>query len=140
MARLLAAERVAALANLLENIAVAHFGLNHLDAGLLHCNFQTEVAHDGGNESVACEVTTFFQTERHDGHDLVAVDNFAGVVYGKASICIAIVRDAEICVVFKHSRLQRAEMRRSVTKINVVTVWVCSDYDNLCTGIDESLR
>ena len=49
MARLLAAESVAALANLLENVAVAHLSLNHFDAGILHCNLQTEVAHHGGN-------------------------------------------------------------------------------------------
>ena len=110
MARLLAAESVAALANLLENIAVPNLGLNHLDAGLLHCNFQTEVAHDGGNQSVASEVTALFQTERHDGHDLVPVDDFASVVNGKAPIRVAIVRNAEVCVVLKHSRLQCAEV------------------------------
>ena len=85
-------------------------------------------------------MTTLFQTKRHDCHDFVAVDNFAGVINGKATIGIAVVGDSKICVVLEDGRLQSAQVSRAVSEIYVVAVWVCTDYDNLGTGVNECLR
>ena len=85
-------------------------------------------------------MTALFQTDRHDGHDFVAVDNFAGVINGKATVGIAIVGDSKICVVLEDGRLQSTQVSRAVSEIDVVAVWVCTDYDNLCAGVNECLR
>ena len=102
MTRLLASERVAALANLFEHVAIADLGFNHFDTSGLHCQLEPEVAHHGGDQGVAGEVSALLETQGHDCHDLVAIDNFAGVIDGEAAVCVAIVCDAEVGVVLEH--------------------------------------
>ena len=102
MSRLLASERVAALANLLEHVAVSNLGFNHFDTSGLHCQLEPEVAHHRGDQGVAGQVAALFEAQGHDCHDLVAIDNLAGVIDGEATVCVAIVCDAEVGVVLEH--------------------------------------
>jgi hypothetical protein len=37
-----------------------------------------------------------------DGDDLVAVDDLARTVHGQAAVCVTVVRDARVGVVFDH--------------------------------------
>ena len=100
MSGLLAAEGVATLTNLLEHVAVANFGFDHFDTGLLHRNTKTKVAHHGCNQCVACQIAAVFGSQRQNCHDLIAIDNCAGVINSKGSIGIAVVGDSHISLVF----------------------------------------
>ena len=106
MTRLFATEGVAAGANCLENVAVAHFGLDHFDVVFFHGDLEAEVAHHSGNQSVAGQLAACLQRKRKDGHDLVTIDDCTGVVDCKAAVGVAVVGDAKVCAVLKNRGLQ----------------------------------
>ncbi len=66
VARLLAAEREAALGHRLEHVAVADAGLHDRDAVVGHRPVQAEVAHDRGDERVVDEVPALLHRHRQD--------------------------------------------------------------------------
>ena len=96
VARLLAAERVAALGQRLEHVAVAHVGLDHLDAVLGHGQAEPEVRHHGDHDGVAVKLSPGPPVERAHRHDLVAVHQRAGVVDGQHPVGITVEGETDI--------------------------------------------
>ena len=94
MSGLFTAEGIATLTNLLKYVAVANFSFDHFDTGLFHRNTKTQIAHHGCNQCVACQIAAVFGSQRQNCHDLITIDNCAGVIYGKGSIGIAVVGDS----------------------------------------------
>ena len=77
VAGLFAAEAEPALVESFDDIAIAHLGLDHLDALFLHRQTQTQVRHHGSNQSVVAQVGITFHADGQNRHDLITVNDVA---------------------------------------------------------------
>src|SRR5438132_583496 len=68
-------------------------GLLDRDAVRGHRLPEAEVAHHRHRDRIVRERTALFHPDREYGEDLVAVDDVAGRVDGKAAVRVAVVRD-----------------------------------------------
>ena len=140
MSGLLAAEGETALVHALQHVPVADGGLFDTDAVIGHRAMQAEVAHDRGDESVVGELPTVFERDGEDSHDLIAVDDLAGSVHGKAPVGVAVVRDAEVGAVRDDSCRKLVEVCRADAVVDVQSVGIGADDRHACAGIRERLR
>ena len=91
MPALLASDGEIPLPHRLDDIADADGGADNLAPGGGDRFIETEVAHDGCNESLASQAPAFQCIKGCHGKDLVAVDNLAGLIAEHQSIGIPIV-------------------------------------------------
>ena len=140
MSGLLAAEGETALVHALQHVPVADGGLFDTDAVIGHRAMQAEVAHDGGDEGIVGELTAVFERDGEDRHDLIAVDDLAGSVHGKAPVGVAVVRDAEVGAVRDDSCRKLVEVCRADAVVDVQSVGIGADDRHACAGIRERLR
>ena len=96
VARLLTAERPAALLQRLEHVAVADRVSTHLDPVLGHRQPEPEVGHDRDDDGVADEQAPFAPVERAHRDELVAVDQPAVVVDGEHAVGVAVEGQPEL--------------------------------------------
>ena len=96
MARLLAAQAVAALAHLGVHVAIAHAAGHGTQAGKLKRLDQTKVAGDGRHHGTARKAAVLVQVHAAHVQDLVAVNHAAALVHGQASVGIAVVGKAHV--------------------------------------------
>ena len=94
VARLLAAERPAALAQLVEHVAVADAGHGDLDPGLLHRLVEAVVAHHGDGDA-AGQLAAPGHPARDQGDQLVAVVAATAAVDGEDAIAVAVEGEAD---------------------------------------------
>ena len=93
---LLAAQRVAAGVHALEHVAVAHCGLQHLDAVFAHGAVQAEIADHRGDQCAVSQHAALMHRGREDRHDPVAVDSVAIRIDRQAAVGVAVVGDAHV--------------------------------------------
>ena len=130
VAALLAAEVVAALEHLIDDVLVADAGVNRLAARRLHGGTEAGVAHDGGDERLLGERALRDHVQRGDGHDVVAVQKAAGLVAEDDAVGIAIVRDAEVGAVFANFGAEVLRMHGAAVAVDVGAVGgVAEDED-----------
>ena len=122
MARLLAAQAVAALAHLGIHVTVAHAAGHGTQAGKLQRLDQAKVAGDRRHHGTARETPVLVQVHTAHVQDLVAVDHAAALVHGQAAVGIAIVGKAHIQALLHHVALQALNMRRAAVDIDVKAV------------------
>ena len=94
VAGLLAAERPAALAQLVEDVAVADLGDGDLDPGLLHRPVEAVVAHHGDGDAAA-ELAAGGHAAGGERDQLVAVVDAAGAVDGEHPVAVAVEGEAD---------------------------------------------
>ena len=95
VARLLAADIVAALAHPLEHVTIADRGADQAQALRLHMAFEPKVGHDGRDQPAARQPAAPRPAARDRRHQLIAVDDPAVFVAHDQAIGIAIERDAD---------------------------------------------
>ena len=95
MPRLLAAERQAALRDLLHHVLVADRTADELDAEAAQRNLEADVAHDRRHDRVAAQAAFRLQLPRADQQDRVAVDDPAPVIDEDRAIAVAVERHAQ---------------------------------------------
>ena len=127
MAGLLAADNGAVREHALQNIAVAHGGLDHLEALLLHGDGEAQVAHDGRDDLGVGELAASSQIGAADGQDIVAVDLVALAVHEQHAVGVAIVCQADVGVGAQHELAQGLEVRGAALDIDVGTAVVGVD-------------
>ena len=137
VARLLAAELVAALHHLFEHIAVAHVGADEVDAVLPAELVQSEVRHDGRHDGVAGEPAVALHIGSADRHDLVAVDLMAQLVDHQAAVGVAVEGHAHV-VLPRHDALAEAfEVRGAAAVVDVRAVRLAVDEIGIALEASE---
>ena len=122
MARLLAAEREAALDHLFHHVLVADRGADHLDAAIAKRDLEADVAHHRRDHGGARQPAAILQVDRRHQQDGVAVDDPAGVIDEQRAIAVAVERHAEARL-RRHHRLREAvEVRRAAIEVDVAAV------------------
>ena len=96
MAALLAAEVKAALEHFINHVLVTDGGADDFAAGIFYRGFESGIAHHGRDERFFRQRLLCKHFERGDGHDVVAVNQFAVFVTEQNAVGVAIVRDAEV--------------------------------------------
>ena len=122
MARLLAAQAVAALAHLSVHVAVAYAAGHGAQAGKLQRLDQAKVAGDGRHHGTARKTTMLVQVHAAHIQNLIAVDHAAALIHGQATIGIAVVGKAHVQALLHHVALQALHVRRSTVDVNVETI------------------
>ena len=90
VARLLASQHAAVLAERLEHVPVADVGRDHADPALAHQPVEAEIRHHGDGDQIDLQV------EGEDRQDLVAVDRLAFGIDREHAIAVAVEGDAEV--------------------------------------------
>ncbi len=90
VAGLLAAQRPAAAAELVEHVAVADGGHRHLHAGLAHRGVEAVVRHHRDRDAAAGQAIAAMEVQRGQRHQLVAVDDLTGAVDGQDPVAVAV--------------------------------------------------
>ena len=106
VAGLLATDDGAIREHALKNIAVAHGGLDHLEALLLHCDGEAQVAHNGRDDLGIGELAASGQVGAADGKNVVAIDLVALAVHEQHAIGVAVVGQADVGVGSQHELAQ----------------------------------
>ena len=119
MAGLLAANLVAVLQHVLEDVAVADLRDFSTAARRLDGLVETDVRHDRRDDRVVRQRAGFDHVLRAHHEDVVAIDDLAFFIDAEAAVGVAVMRDAEICMRLEHRALQRFEMRRAAPVVDV---------------------
>ena len=99
MAGLLAAEGISPCKHLLQYVSVAHFCGYHLYAVFLGKEAEANVCHNSDHGSIVSQPATLAHVLCENGNELVAVNNSAVLINGKASVRIAVKCNAQITAV-----------------------------------------
>ena len=119
VAGLLAADDGAIREHTLQNVAIAHGGLNHLEALLLHSDGEAQVAHDGRDDLGVGELAAGGEVRTADSQDVVTVDLIALAVHEQYAVGVAVVGQADIGVGAQHELAQGLKVSGAALDIDV---------------------
>ena len=119
VAGLLAADDGAIREHTLQNVAIAHGGLNHLEALLLHSDGEAQVAHDGRDDLGAGELAAGGEVRTADSQDVVTVDLIALAVHKEHAIGVAVVGQADVSMGAQHELAQGLKVSGAALDIDV---------------------
>ncbi len=128
MARLLAANGIAAFAHRLEHIAVAHLGLQHVNAMGFHGAHEAQIGHNGGDRRVVGQLAAILQIDRKHRLDDVAIDLGAVFCHEHHAVGVAIVSNAHVSAAFGHKAQSGAQMGGAAINVDVSTVIVVVNH------------
>ena len=119
VAGLFAADDGAIREHALQNVAVAHGSLNHLEALLLHSDGEAKVAHDGRDDLGVGELAASGEVRTADSQDVVTVDLIALAVDEQHAVGVAVVGQADIGVGAQHELAQGLKVSGAALNVNV---------------------
>ena len=122
MARLLAAQAVAALAHLGIHVTVAHAAGHGAQTGKLQRLDQAKVAGNRRHHGTARESPVLVQIHAAHVQDLVAVYHATALIHGQAAVGIAVVGKAHVQPLLHHVALQALHMRGATVDVDVKTI------------------
>ena len=128
------------LGHRLEDVAVPHGGLPHVDARVPQGQLEAEVAHHGGHERVLDEPARVLERQGEDRHDLVPVDLAAGGVHGEAAVGVAVVGDPEVGPELDDGPLEGLQVGRAAAVVDVQAVGLRADDVHLGARAAEGVR
>src|SRR5699024_1913362 len=105
-----------------------------------HRLLEPEVRHHGRHQRVALEHAELLESDREYAHDLVAVDHTAQGVHGHAPIGIAVEGHTEVGLGFDDEALQRVEVSRTGSVVDVAAIGFGGGDDYLGAGLTQSGR
>ncbi len=103
VAGLFAAEDVAFFEHFFQDVAVADFGLDEVDAFFFEEAIKADVGHDGADDGGVIEFAFGFEAFSADGEDVVAVEDIAFFVHGDDAVGVAVEGEAHVsaCVFYE---------------------------------------
>ena len=131
MPRLFAAEPVIVRPHVFQNVAVANRRDFATQAQLLQSLAEADIAHDCGDDGFIGQRADFEHQLRADNHDVVAVDNVAALVNAKATVGVAVVRNANRRVIAQDFKPQRFHVRGAAIVVDVDAVWLIAEQNQL---------
>ena len=134
MAGLFTADDGAVREHALQNVAVAHSGLDHLEPLLLHSDGEAQVAHDGRDDLGVGELAASGKVRTADSQDVVTVDLIALAVHEQYAVGVAVVGQTDISMGAQHELAQGLEVRRAALNVNVGAAIIGVD------GMDRSTQ
>ena len=137
---LFTAEHVPAGQHAFKHVAVADLRLHVRDAGLLHGELEAQIRHDGGDQRVVLQGAGFLHAKRQDAHDLVAVDFAAERINRQAAVSVTVKRNAEVSSVVDNGLLQRTQVGRADTVVDVEAIRTCGNDRDVGTGLTQCRR
>jgi len=87
---LLAAERPAPSAELIEHVAIADRRGRHLDAGLGHRGVEAEVRHHGHSNPIGGQLPPIAEMDRSEGHELISIDHLSRTIDRQHPVAVAV--------------------------------------------------
>ena len=133
MARLLAAQAVAALAHLGIHVTVAHAAGHGAQAGKLQRVDKAKVTGNRRHDGTAREAPVLVQIHAAHVQDLVAVDHAPALVHGQAAVGIAVVGKAHVQALLHHMALQTLHMRGAAVDVDVKAIGRGIDHAHVGT-------
>ena len=140
MAGLLTADTVVMAEHLLQHVAVAHGGADQVDPLVPAELMEAQVAHDGGHDGIADQLTPALQVRAADGHDLVAVDDSAGLVHQEAAVGVAVKGYAHVVSAPDHLLGEVLQMGGTAAVIDVDPIRVPVDEVRMGPETAKELR
>ena len=140
VARLLAAERPAALAQRLEHVAVADRRGRDLDAGGAHRGVEAVVGHHGHGDAVAGQAVVGAQVQRGERDQLVAVDDRAVAVDREHAVAVAVEGEAGVVAPLAHRLREALDVGGAAAVVDVAPVRVGREQVDLGAEAAEDLR
>ena len=140
MARLLAAERPAALAQHLEDVAVADRRRRDLEPGLAHRGVEAVVRHDRDGDAVAGQTARSAQVEGRERDQLVTVDDDPVTVDREHAVPVAVEGEARVVTARDDGLRQRLDVGRPDAVVDVAPVGLGSDRRDARAETAEDLR
>ena len=140
VARLLAAEREAALAHLLHHVLVADRRADQLDAERLERELEADVAHHGRDDRVTAQPPFPLQLAAAHQQHRIAVDDVAAVIDENRAVAVAVEGDAHGAAARHHRLGQLLGMGRTAGEVDVAAVGPVADHDRLEAEAVEQLR
>ena len=122
MAGLLAAEGHTLALHHFQHVPVADRRAEQPQAVLGAVFVQADVRHDRRHKAAAGKLPLLRQGVGADGHDLVAVDQPAVFIHGKAAVGVAVERETERIAALAHLFGQHLDMRRAAVVVDVDAV------------------
>ena len=139
MARLLAANGIAAFAHRLEHIAVAHLGLQHVNAMRLHGAHEAQIGHNGGDRRVVGQLAAILQIDRKHCLNDVTIDFGTVFCHEHHAVGVAIVGNTHVGAAFGHKLSQGAQMGGAAINVDVSTIIVIVDHGDFRTQTAQRL-
>ena len=111
MSRLLAADRIAAAAHLLEHIAVAD--RRHLNAAAerSNCLVKSDICHHCRHDCVVRQMPRAHHLRRTGNENMIPVDQRPRLIETEAAIRVAVMGDTDVRSAFEHRTAQRVQMQ-----------------------------
>ena len=132
MAGLFAPQHVALQLHFLQHIAVPHFSGGKLQAVLFTEAGKPHVREHGAHNGAAAQLAAAGKVQPADGHDKIAVHNFACLVHKQAAVCIAVEGHARrnIAVLF-YIGLKGLHVGRAAVCVDVYAVRRFAEDDGI---------
>ena len=140
MARLLAAQVVAAAAHLLDDVAIADLGADEVEPHLLESALQPEVAHHRRHDGPAAEGVAFGHVPGTEGEHGVAVDHLAAFRDEHDPVGVAVDGDAHVGAELPHLGGDAVRRRRAAGLVDVAPVRLDADGKHLGPQLLEDRR
>ena len=140
MARLLAAEVVAALAHRLDDIAVADRRAHERAADRLEGALETEVAHDRRDHRRLREGLLLVHRPGAEPHQRVAVEDLAPLVDHDHAVGVAVEGDADVGPQLADLGRRPLGMQRAALVVDVAPVRLAAELEDLGAELAEHRR
>ena len=131
MATLFAAKVETSSQHLIDDVLITHRSANNLSPALLERSIQASVAHDSGDDGLMGERFVGKHIERRDDHNVVSVDQYAGLIAKQDAVSIAIMGNSNICAQFADLRADELGVHGTAFLINIGSVRLIAKNENL---------
>ena len=140
MSRLLAADRIAAAAHLLKDIAVAD--RRHLNAAAKRrdCLVESDVRHHRRHDCVVRQMPRAHHLRRTGDENMIPVEQRSRLIETEAAVRVAVVGDTDVRPAFEHRTAQGVQMRRAAAVVDVHPVRERVDHLDVGTEAAQHLR
>jgi hypothetical protein len=132
VARLFAADDVAAAKHFFEDVAIADGGAGEGDTFAGEDTLQTKIGHGRGDDAVAFQLVLGFEVTRDGQENTIAVDDFSRFANEEGAVGITVESNAELGALRQHSFLQTIEMERTAAGVDVAAIGRDAHRDDVC--------
>ena len=132
VAGLFPSDIIAVFHHIFADILVAHLRLYRFHTVPLAGLLQPQIGHNSRNNRVVGKLSALIPVFSADKHDFVAVYQLSVLVYGKTAVCISVVGETAVQMLFFYIFLQGLNVRRTALPVDVGSVRLIVNHKCLC--------
>ena len=140
MTGLLSSEIISVFQHIFKNITIPDFCFLYMNALFFTHQTESQIRHHGDNNGVLCKFSVFFQEISANRHDLISIYQLSVFIYSKHTIRISVKCNTDICLFGNNSCTQFVHMGRTTIGINVRSIWIGMNSDQICPQIFQRLN